>query len=150
MLGCVRLTVAYLATIKANFVETLINKCMKNFIKFFLTAPLAACLFFSMSAKTDGEVPIPIIISQPGETDNRSPEQALFHAQLWDTYVILSCASSIGNVDVTLTSTAGDDYETVFNTAFGSILIPISGNAGSYRLDIVLTSGQSYYGEFVL
>lgn len=122
---------------------------MKKKIKLLLTATLAAFMSIGMTAKTDGELPIPII-SDPAPNENRSPEQVPFQAYIVNSYVILSCASSIGNADVTLTSTAGDDYETVFNTAFGSILIPISGNAGSYRLYIVLTSGQSYYGEFVL
>lgn len=122
---------------------------MKNFIKFFLTASVAAFMSIGMNAKTDGEIPIPII-SEPNPNENRSPEQVPFRAYVLDSYVVLSCTSSIGNADVTLTSSAGDDYETVFNTAFGSILIPISGNAGSYRLDIVLTSGQSFYGEFKL
>ena len=122
---------------------------MNNLIKFFLTASLAAFMSIGITAKTDGEIPIPII-SEPNPNENRAPEQVPFRAYVLDSYVVLTCASSIGNVDVSLTSTAGDDYETVFNTAFGSILIPISGNAGSYRLDIVLFSGNSYYGEFVL
>lgn len=122
---------------------------MKIKIKLLLTATLAALMSIGMTAKTDGELPIPII-SDPAPNENRSPELAPFHAYIMDSYVVLCCASSIGNAYITLTSTVGDDYETVFNTAFGSILIPISGNTGSYRLDIVLPSGQSYYGEFVL
>ena len=123
---------------------------MNNLIKFFLTASVAAFMSFGMAAKTDGEIPIPIIITQPGENDSRSPEQVPFRAYVQDSYVVLSCASSIGNADVTLTSNAGDDYETVFNTVFGSLLIPISGNSGVYRLDIVLATGDSYFGEFIL
>ena len=123
---------------------------MKTIFRLFLTASFAVLLASPVDAKTD-EFPIPVIIdNEPDSNENRSPEQSPFYAQVWGTYVVLGCTSNIGNADVTLTSTAGDDYETVFNTAFGSIIIPISGNHGFYRLDIELSSGQSFYGEFVL
>ena len=124
---------------------------MKTFFKFFLSITFIVFLSSTVHAKTTDEYPFPlIIVDDPNANDNRSPELTPFHAQVWDTYVMLSCASSIGNANVTITSTAGDDYETVFNTAFGSIIIPISGNPGLYRLDIELPAGQSYYGQFVL
>ncbi len=122
---------------------------MNTIFKLLLTASFAVLLSTTIDAKSD-EYPIPIIIEDPGSGENRSPEQSPFYAQVWGTYVVLGCTSNIGNADVTLTSTAGDDYETVFYTAFGSIIIPISGNPGLYRLDIELPSGQSYYGQFVL
>ncbi len=122
---------------------------MKAFFKLLLAASAAILLSTTIDAKSD-EYPIPIIIEDPGSGENRSPEQVPFHAQVWDNYVVLGCTSNIGSVEITLSSTAGDDYETVFDTSIGSIIIPISGNSGLYRLDIVLPSGQSYYGEFVL
>lgn len=121
---------------------------MKTTIKLLLTAIFAVLIAFGATAKTDGEEPI--IILNPDSNDNRSPEQIPFYAQIQGSYVILGCYSSIGNATITLTSTAGDDYETIFDTSFGVIFIPISGNSGFYRLDIVLPSGQSYYGEFIL
>ncbi len=122
---------------------------MKSYFKPLLATFLVIFLTISLAAKTDGELPV-IIISDPDSGETRSPEQIPFYAQIQGSYVILSCYSSIGNANVTLTSTAGDDYETVFDTSFGVIFIPISGNSGLYRLDIVLLSGQSYYGEFIL
>lgn len=123
---------------------------MKNFIKFFFTAAFTVLLAIPGYSQNYGD-PLPIVSgNENGPNENRSPEQVPFQAYIVDSYVILSCAASIGNADVTLTSTAGDDYETVFNTTLGSILIPISGDSGFYRLDIVLPSGQSFYGEFVL
>lgn len=103
----------------------------------------------SVSAIAYGQTPTPIIVN-PSPNDTRSPEQVPFYAQVWDNYVILGCTTNLGSVEITLTSTAGDDCETVFDTSIGSIIIPISGLSGLYRLDIVLPSGQSYYGEFVL
>lgn len=122
---------------------------MKAFFKLLLAASAAILLSTTIDAKSD-EYPIPIIIEDPGSGENRSPEQVPFLAQVWDHYVVLGCTSNIGSVEIRLTSTTGDDYETVFDTSFGSIIIPISGLSGLYRLDIVLPSGQSYYGEFVL
>jgi len=123
---------------------------MKTLFRLLLTASFAVLFSLPINAQNDG-VPVPIISNdEGGSNENRSPEQIPFYAQIQGSYVILSCYSSIGNANVTLTSTAGDDYETVFDTSFGVIFIPISGNSGFYRLDIVLPSGQSYYGEFIL
>ena len=123
---------------------------MKTTIKSFFAVTLAVLLSIPGYSQNYG-APLPIVSGNDnGSNENRSPEQVPFRAYVLDSYVVLSCASSIGNAVVTLTSTAGDDYETVFNTAYGTIIIPISGNSGSYRLDIVLPSGAAYYGEFVL
>lgn len=51
-------------------------------------------------------------------------------------------------VTVSLTSTAGDNYSTTFDTEDGAILLPISGNTGSYTLQITTSSGTRYVGEF--
>ena len=71
-----------------------------------------------------------------------------FYAELMNGYVILGCYSSIGTVDVSLTSTAGDDYSIEFDTSTGAILIPISGNTGEYTLLIVTGTGVEFIGEF--
>ncbi|MBR3030374.1 MAG: DUF3244 domain-containing protein [Bacteroidales bacterium] len=123
---------------------------MKTTLSLLLTASFAVLMSLGLSAKTDGDLPIPIKISRPGANENRSPEQVPFYAQIEDYYVTLGCASSIGSAYITLISTAGDDYQTVFDTSAGEINIPISGASGQYRLDIVLFSGESYYGEFIL
>lgn len=78
----------------------------------------------------------------------RTPETIPFFAELESGYVLLGSFSSCGIVDVNLTSTAGDDYSTVFDTANGSIIIPISGYTGDYVLLITTSSGTEYIGEF--
>ena len=123
---------------------------MKKIISIVLTASFAVIMAIGLAAKTDGDLPIPIKISRPGANENRFPEQVPFYAQIEDYYVTLGCASSLGSAYITLISTAGDDYQTVFDTSTGVIIIPISGASGQYRLDIVLFSGESYYGEFIL
>lgn len=123
---------------------------MSPLLKTLLTAIFAVLISVPVHAQPD-VIPIPIVDNnENGSNDNRSPEQIPFYAQIQGSYVILGCNSSIGNATVTLISTAGDDYETVFDTSFGVIFIPISGESGFYRLDITLPSGRSYYGEFGL
>lgn len=124
-------------------------KAIFNFILTALFAGLFTCTMYA-NAKMDGPT-LPIIGNNgPGSNETRSPEQVPFYAQIEDYYVTLGCTSSVGSASITLISTAGDDYQTVFDTSTGVIIIPISGASGQYRLDIVLFSGESYYGEFIL
>ena len=64
--------------------------------------------------------------------------------------VMLGCSDSIGDVTVTLTSTAGDWYQTVFDTSDGAILIPVSGLSGYYVLTLETADHTVYEGEFNL
>lgn len=80
----------------------------------------------------------------------RTPAYCPFYAELMEEGVLLGSFYFCGVVDVTLTSTAGDDYSTVFDTADGTIVIPISGSTGEYTLLITTASGLEFIGEFVL
>ena len=62
--------------------------------------------------------------------------------------VVLSCSDECGDVSITLVSTAGDWYQTVFDTEDGYIIIPASGDSGHYTLTIVSSDGATYVGEF--
>lgn len=73
-----------------------------------------------------------------------------FYAEMINGNVLLGCVSSYGVVDVNLTSTAGDDYSTVFDTSTATIIIPTSGNTGDYTLLITTSSGLEFIGEFSL
>ena len=64
--------------------------------------------------------------------------------------VVLSCVDECGDVSVTLVSTAGDWYQTVFDTEDGSIIIPASGDSGHYTLTLVTSDGATSVGEFDL
>lgn len=95
-----------------------------------------------------------IFISQiPTTSDGpRTPVSIPFFAELIDgaNTVLLSATDSIGTVSVQITSTAGDNYSTYFNTASGAILLPISGNTGYYTLTITTLDGIHYVGEFTI
>ena len=101
----------------------------------------------------------PSTISDPGEIlilpqndipDDapRSPVLNPFYAYLINGFVLLGSNRSIGDVYVALTSTAGDNYSTVFDTSEGSIIIPISGFAGDYTLLLTDAFGAQFVGEF--
>lgn len=85
----------------------------------------------------------------PPETP-RTPEYNPFFAELMNGYVILGSSSAYGTVSVTLTSTVGDNYSTVFDTTDGAILLPVSGGAGFYTLQITASGGIQFVGEFTL
>lgn len=94
-----------------------------------------------------------IVVSQtpavpPGSP--RMPAYNPFYAEIINGNVLLGCVSSYGVVDVNLTSTAGDDYSTEFDTSTATIIIPTSGNSGDYTLLITTPSGLEFIGEFSL
>lgn len=82
--------------------------------------------------------------------DPRSPSFNPFFAYEDGSSVTLGSVSSYGDVAVTLVSTAGDNYQTVFDTEDVQIVIPISGATGHYTLTLVTERGLVFEGEFDL
>ena len=94
---------------------------------------------------------IPIL--QRPDTSNDAPRSAVpFFAEYNETQsaVMLGCNDSMGDVTVTLESTAGDWYQTEFDTSDGAILVPASGLTGHYVLTIETADHTVYEGEFYL
>lgn len=116
---------------------------------------IAGCLmgghsYASPVKQNDGETIVIIADSVIPPGAPHAPVYNPFFATLESGFVLLGSYSCYGTVNVCLTSTAGDDYSTVFDTADGAIIIPISGNAGDYTLLITTASGLEFVGEFVL
>ena len=88
----------------------------------------------------------PISTDIPGTP--RGPVFNPFSAYRINTTVVLASDTSYGLVSVTLISTAGDYYTTVFDTEDGSILIPISGDPGDYTLLLADSNGKTFVGYF--
>lgn len=80
----------------------------------------------------------------------RAPAYNPFFAYEDGTCVTLGSMSPYGVVSVTLVSTAGDYYQTVFDTEDLQIVIPISGETGHYTLTLVTERGLVFKGEFDL
>ena len=107
-----------------------------------------------MSGQNSGSNdPEQIIIVQSSTIPPGSPRMPAynpFYAELENGNVVLGSFSYNGTVEISLTSTAGDNYSTVFDTVDGTILIPISGNTGDYILLITTAFGLEFIGEFSL
>lgn len=80
----------------------------------------------------------------------RSSSQTVFFASLEDYYVLLGSYTPCGDVDVTLSSTAGDFYTSVFDSQNGTTILPISGNSGHYTITLITEQGQIFDGEFYI
>ena len=97
----------------------------------------------------------PILIRQNPTNpigEPRTPVSNPFFAELLEGsgYVLLGVTTPCGNVSVQITSTAGDDFSTYFNTSSGVILLPISEDPGYYTLLITMGDGVQFIGEFTL
>ena len=103
----------------------------------------------AMFPETDGDIPI---IVQPYDPtpigEPRGPVFNPFTAYRLNNIVVLESDTSYGLVGVTLASTAGDYYTPVFDTEDGSVLIPVSGNAGNYTLLLTDSVGAQFVGTF--
>ncbi len=92
-----------------------------------------------------------IIIQQYPPNPGGNPRGPVFNpftAYRMNNTVVLESDTSYGLVSITLVSTVGDYITTVFDTADGSILIPISGNAGNYTLLLTDSTGAQFIGTF--
>lgn len=80
----------------------------------------------------------------------RMPAYNPFYAELTDLGVLLVSDSDWGESDVTLFSLEGDYYQTTFDMANGSILLPINGTTGDRYTILVAVGSLEYEGSFVL
>ena len=113
----------------------------------FLSIKSEVC--FSQSPQ--GSHPVIIVQIPTEEPDTpRTPSFNPFFAYEDGSSVTLGSVGPYGDVAVTLVSTAGDYYQTVFDTEDGQVIIPISGDAGHYTLTLVTERGLVFEGEFDL
>ncbi len=95
-----------------------------------------------------------IIVLQPeiGSPDDapRGPVFNPFTAYLLNNQVVLESSENCGLVTVEITSTTGFYFSTVFDTEDGFIVMPVSGNVGSYTLTLTMSSGDVFTGIFTI
>ena len=125
---------------------------MKKPLKGLIGATLAALSLVSIQEKVSalsisGETII-IIQRPPTSEAPRTPVSNPFFAEVLDGYVLLGATIPCGTVSVSISSTAGDDYSTNFDTGDGTIVLPISGCTGYYTLLITTAAGYQFIGEF--
>lgn len=94
-----------------------------------------------------------LIVPKPGPEDEpRTNVPNPFFAELMDDSVtiLLSVTNPCGTVSIQITSTAGDNHTTYFDTSDGAVLLPISGNTGNYSMTITLSNGFQFVGGFTI
>lgn len=122
---------------------------------YFKLLPLV-CFFLAMplwagNSKDGDDEEIIIRVGTPVPTGSpHMPVYNPFYAEHVGNTVVLGSLSDVGIVQVTLTSTAGDNYSSFFDTDDGSIVIPICGQPGHHTLLITTLSGFCFIGEFVI
>lgn len=93
-----------------------------------------------------------IIVEIPNNPDDAPRSVVPFIAEYNElmSSIVLTCISPCGDVGISLVSTAGDSYQTVFDTDDVTILIPVSGNTGYYTLTLVTSDNTVFEGNFVI
>ena len=77
------------------------------------------------------------------------PIQAYYDGFL--TSVCVQFLQNIGDVDVTITNLSTGDYVNYdVDSSTGGTMLPISGEVGTYRIVLLLSSGAGYEGEFAI
>ena len=107
----------------------------------------------SKSVNNNPQIPIQVIISTGQESPHRAPAYVPIQAYYQEilSSVCMTFSQNLGVLDITITNlTDGTyaDYEV--DSSLGSAMLPISGEEGFYTIEIVLTSGVQYIGQFEL
>ena len=118
-----------------------------------LTACLAVASAFPAMSRTSAGEGTPIVVSPkpPILPDApRMPVEVPISAMVNGNTVYVTFTGDLGDVDYELVnlSTAETVSDQVEGT--GLVLIPFSGDAGTYTLTFTLESGMQIYGEFSL
>lgn len=108
--------------------------------------------FSSVSLSMDDE---PIEIKPDPNGPNNPPKTPIYNPFFAEyieglNSIVLGSYSDIGDVEVTVSSTAGDWIITIFDTSDGTTLIPISGGSGSYTITLETADGLTFVGDFIL
>lgn len=118
-----------------------------------LLGALFVQLVFSPFAQGGEDVNIIIANTQEAieEVVHRAPASAPIVCTLEEGYLDVTFLINIGFVSVEIENlTTGEYTQTVVNSATGSAIFPISGNAGSWTITFTLSDGTVCFGEFTL
>ena len=111
-----------------------------------------AAMIIAVISYADGEGVVPISVqdaTSQSDPVHRTivPIEAYYIA--FNSSICVTFSQNLGDMDVTVTNlTTGDSDDFEIVASVGSTLLPISGDAGYFRIDFILASGTQYYGEF--
>lgn len=115
---------------------------------------LAITTLATPTGKTIGDVEdIPIIQGSPDDDPDSRPRTAsIFSARLDTDLNILSISTlyDVGDVDAVIENLTSGEYAQYFFDSAMIANLPISGNAGFWRITLTTQHGDEYFGEFGL
>ena len=117
-------------------------------LSFTLHIVSAASSTIGINSPQDGGV-----ILRPVEGESDYPRAPLLHPFIvyhQGNFVYFGSISFCGEVTIVLTSTGGDYFTTFYTAEQGTILLPISGNEGTYTVIVVMESGTQLVGKFII
>ena len=126
----------------------------KNKLFFYLCAALLCAVAYARPDQPEG-TPIPIAdassleYSIPPKAPALVPVGCVYYSA--DATIAVDFQDNLGYVSVEIENlTTGEYTQTMVNSADGSAIFPISGNAGFWTITFSLSDGTVYYGEFNL
>lgn len=119
-----------------------------------LTLLISLQMFAKVTAgevKEDKTVSVELEKGSP-TTDDRHPRTLIPITCVYLNGVVqLSFLEDLGKMEITVThSSIGIVAASEYDSAYGSVVVPVASESGSYLIEIVTESGEYYYGEYEL
>lgn len=121
---------------------------MKKVLKrtLFVILALLPCLSIPVMAATDEPDRIPITPMYPEHANPRSIEPECYYL---DGYVYIVADASVTSISATVTRLS-DNAQWSNSSTSNTLQIAVPTDAGTYRLELTLSDGSSYYGDYTL
>lgn len=121
---------------------------------FILIALLLANVNFVWSLETSESKDVKIRKESPKDSDEirpRTPVVDPITCTYDDGTLYFIFMEDLGEMEITVThSSMGIVSVSEYDSAYGSVVVPVSSVSGSYLIEIVTESGECYYGEYTL
>ena len=95
----------------------------------------------------------PIIIRPlplPAPNSPHAPVVVPISAEVIGNNLSVTFTGNLGEVEYELVNLSTMEFETDQVEGTGQVLIPFSGDSGSYTITFTLSNGVQYYGQFIL
>ena len=113
----------------------------------------ATARLYAETAKTQSEGAPVVIIKKPGKPISdapRTPAVVPISAMVNGSTLYVTFTGDLGLVDYELDNLNTTELVTDQIEGTGLVLIPFSGDSGSYTITFTLSNGVQFYGEFTL
>ena len=87
----------------------------------------------------------------PDEVRPRTPVVIPITCTYNDGTLHFTFLENLGEMEITVThSSMGIVSVSEYDSAYGSVVVPVASESGSYLIEIVTETGECYYGEYTL